>query len=60
MASTRELVEKALEISKQRRELLTRMAEAVRLQDKDAVFKLACKLVGLSDEECRRTNPRIN
>ena len=43
-----------------RRRILAEMRKAIRENDKDIVFDLACKLTGLSDEECHRTNPGIN
>lgn len=55
-----ELIEKALEIGKKRREILTQMRQAIRSNDREAVFQLACKLTGLSDEERNRTDPRLN
>ena len=54
------LIEKALEIARKRRGLLSEMRDAIRANDRDLVFDLARKLTGLSDEECPRTNPRIN
>jgi hypothetical protein len=55
-----EVIEKVLEIGKKRRAILSQMREAIRLNDREAVFQLACKLTGLSDEECNRTDPRFN
>jgi len=55
-----ELIDKALEIARKRRRILAEMRKAIRENDKDIVFDLACKLTGLSDEECHRTNPGIN
>ena len=55
-----QLIDKALEIARKRRRILAEMREAIRANDKDVVFDLARKLTGLSDEECNRTNPRIN
>jgi hypothetical protein len=55
-----QLIDKALEIARKRIRILAEMREAIRANDKDVVFDLARKLTGLSDEECHRTNPRIN
>ena len=55
-----QLIDKALEIARKRRRILAEMREAIRSNNKDVVFDLACQLTGLSDEECHRTNPRIN
>jgi hypothetical protein len=55
-----QLIDKALEIGRERRKILTQMRDAIRANDKDLVFSLARKLTGLSDEECPRTNPGIN
>jgi hypothetical protein len=55
-----QLIDKALDIARKRRMILAEMREAIRANDKDVVFGLARKLTGLSDEECHRTNPRIN
>jgi hypothetical protein len=55
-----EMIERLLEIGKKRRAILTQMREAIRLNDHEAVFQLARKLTGLSDEECNRTDPRLN
>ena len=55
-----QLIDKALKIAKKRRRILAQMRDAIRANDRDAVFDLARKLTGLSNEECHRTNPRIN
>jgi len=55
-----EMIEKALEIGKKRRAILSQMREAIRSNDRETVFQLARKLTGLSDEECHRTNSRLN
>ncbi len=55
-----ELVEKALEIARKRRQILNQMREAIRMRDKEAVFELACKLTGVTNEERPRTHPRVN
>lgn len=55
-----QVIEKVLEIARKRRNILTLMRSAIRANDKDQVFALALKLTGLSNEECHRTNPRIN
>jgi hypothetical protein len=55
-----QLVEKALEIARKRRNLLEQMREAIRAGDKDAVVKLATKLIGMADEERNRIDPRLN
>ncbi len=55
-----QVIEKVLEIARKRRNILTLMRSAIRANDKDQVFALARKLTGLSNEECHRTNPRIN
>lgn len=54
------LIEKALEIALKRRRLLSEIRDAIRANDRDLVFDLARKLTGLSDEECCRTDPRLN
>lgn len=54
------LIDKALEIARKRRGLLSEMRDAIRANDRELVFELARKLTGLNDEECRRTNPRLN
>ncbi len=54
------LIEKALEISRKRRQILEQLRQAIRAGDKDAVFSLARKLTGLSDEERNRIDPRLN
>jgi hypothetical protein len=36
------------------------MRDAIRANDRELVFELARKLTGLNDEECHRTNTRIN
>jgi hypothetical protein len=54
------LIDKALEIARERRKILAQMRDAIRANDKELVFCLARKLTGLSDEKCPRTNPRIN
>ena len=55
-----QFIEKALEIARKRREILLRMREAIHANDRDLVFELARTLTGLADEECRRTDSRIN
>lgn len=55
-----EMIEKLLEIGKKRRVILSQMREAIRSNNHETVFQLACKLTGLSDEECNRTDPRLN
>ncbi len=57
---TRELVERALEISRKRQQVLDQMRQAVRRGDKEAVFELACKLTGVTNEERRRAHTRVN
>ena len=57
---TRELVERALEISRKRQQILDQMRQAVRMGDKEAVFELACKLTGVTNEERPRTYTRVN
>lgn len=54
------LIEKTLEIAEKRRAILSEMRDALRANDREAVFHLARKLTGLSDEECNRTDSRIN
>ena len=57
----RDLIEKALEISRQRREVLDAMRKAIYSGDRDSVFELARKLTGLTgNEERNRTNSSIN
>ena len=60
MATSTQLVEKALEVSRKRRHALEQLREAVRAGDKDKVFSLAQKLIGVTDEKRDRTNPRVN
>jgi hypothetical protein len=55
-----QLIEKTLEIARKRRRILAEMQTAIRANDKDQVFALARKLTGLGNEECHRTNSRIN
>ena len=55
-----QIIEKALEISRKRREYLEEMRRAVQAGDKDYVFDLARKLTGVSDEKCHRAGTRIN
>jgi hypothetical protein len=55
-----QIVVKALEIARKRRNILGQMREAIRTNDRDRVFELARKLTGLSDEECNRADSRIN
>jgi DNA invertase Pin-like site-specific DNA recombinase len=47
----RQIIERALEISRKRRQYLDAMRKAIRTGDKDSVFELARKLTGLSDED---------
>jgi hypothetical protein len=56
----RQIIERALEISRKRRRYLDAMRKAIRSGDKDAVFELARKLTGLSDEKRHRTDSRLN
>jgi hypothetical protein len=56
----RQIIEKALEISRKRRGYLDAMRKAIRSGDKDSVFELARKLTGLRDEERNRTDSRLN
>jgi hypothetical protein len=56
----RQIIERALEISRKRREYLDAMRKAISSGDKDSVFELARKLTGLSDEKRHRTNPSLN
>ncbi len=60
MQTTTELVDKALEISRKRRRALEQLREAVRAGDRDRVFSLARKLVGVTDEKRDRINSRVN
>jgi hypothetical protein len=55
-----QLIDKTLEIARKRRRILAEMRDAIRANDKELVFGLARQLTGLSDEECHRTNSRIN
>lgn len=52
----RRIIEQAVRISEKRRGYLEAMREAIRMGDKEAVFELARKLTGLSDEARNRTN----
>ncbi len=55
------LIERVLEIAKQRRRILEHMRQAIRVGDKDTVFALARKLTGIGDEQKRDpTDPRLN
>jgi hypothetical protein len=56
----RQVIERALEISRKRRGYLEAIRKAIHSGDKDSVFELSKKLVGLSDEELHRTDPRLN
>jgi hypothetical protein len=56
----RQVIERALEISRKRRCYLDALRKAIRSGDKDSVFELARKLTGLSDEKRNRTDPRVN
>lgn len=56
----RQIIERALEVSRKRRGYLDAMRKAIRSDDKDSVFELAKKLTGLSDEERHRTDTRLN
>jgi hypothetical protein len=56
----RQIIERALEISRKRRGYLNAMRKAIRSGDKDFVFELAKKLTGLSHEKCHRTDSRLN
>ena len=55
-----QLVEKVLKIARKRREILEQMRHAIQADDKDSVVRLATKLTGMTDEECHRTDPRLN
>jgi hypothetical protein len=55
-----QLMDRALEIGRERRKILAQMRDAIRANDKDLVFNLARKLTGLSNEECIRTNQSVN
>lgn len=55
-----QIVVKALEIARKRRNILGQMREAIRTNDRELVFELARKLTGVSDEECNRVDSRIN
>ena len=55
-----EMIDKALAIGKKRRAILSQIREAIRANDREAVFQLARNLTGLSDEECDRTDSRLN
>ena len=57
---TTELLKKALEISEKRRHILVQLREAIKADDKDAVFLLARKLTGLNDEERPRAHQSLN
>lgn len=56
----RQIIEKALDVSRKRRGYLEAMRKAIRLGDRDLVFELARKLTGMSDEERHRTDTRLN
>jgi hypothetical protein len=56
----RQIIEKALEISRKRRGYLEAMRKAIRIGDKESVFELARKLTVASDEERHRTDTRLN
>jgi hypothetical protein len=55
-----DLIAKALEIARKRREILLAMREAIRAGDKNVVFELARRLTGLGDEESHRTGSSVN
>jgi hypothetical protein len=46
--------------ARKRREILEQMRKAIEAGDKESVLRLAKKLTGLNDEECHRTNSRVN
>lgn len=48
-------VDKVIEIASKRRRILSEMRTAVQVGDREAVFNLAKKLTGLSDETSYRT-----
>ena len=56
----RQIVERALEISRKRRGYLDAIRKAIHSGDKDSVFELAKKLIGLNDEKCHRARTRLN
>jgi hypothetical protein len=49
-------VDKVIEIASKRRRILSEMRTAVQVGDREAVFNLAKKLTGLSDETGHRTD----
>lgn len=55
-----QIIKRALDISRKRRGYLEAIRRAIRSGDKDMVFELAKKLTGVSDEERRRADPRLN
>ena len=46
----RQIIERAVEISRKRRAYLNAMRKAISTGDKDSVFEIARKLTGLTDE----------
>ena len=54
------MLDRVLEISRKRRAILSEMRTAIQRADKEAVFALAKKLTGLSDETGSGTNSRFN
>lgn len=57
---SRQALDLALKISQKRRGYLDAMRKAIRAGDKDAVFELARKLTGLSDEAQYQPQARPN
>ncbi len=62
MSTNAQLVDKALEISRKRRRALVELRAAVRTGDRERVFSLAKKLVGVTDgnQKRNRISPHIN
>ena len=54
------LIDAALEISRERREILMKLREALDSGDESRALGLARQLCGLDDEKGNRTHPRLN
>ena len=57
---TADMIDRVLEIAKKRRRILSELRAAVQIGDREAVFNLARRLTGLSDETSHRTDPSLN
>ncbi len=55
-----QLVERILEIARNRRKILEQLRYAIKAGDKDSVVRLAAELTGMTDEEYHRIDSRLN